>query len=47
MSHIREGFLQDVKDLEDPDLGRVEKLKVVDRMWRCWGTSLKWTTVER
>jgi len=41
-SHSREGFLQDVEDLESPDLGRQEKLQVVQRMWRSWGQQLEW-----
>jgi len=41
-SRIREGFLEDVVDLEDPDLGRAEKMRVVERMWRCWGEVLGW-----
>jgi nuclear-control-of-ATPase protein 2 len=41
-SRIREGFLEDVKDLEDPRLGRNEKLRVLDRMWKSWGTTLGW-----
>lgn len=35
---IREPFLEDLGDLEDPGLGREEKLLVVQRMWRCWGS---------
>ncbi|KAI4524433.1 NCA2-domain-containing protein [Schizophyllum commune Loenen D] len=41
-SRIREGFLEDVDDLEDPELGRREKLRVIERMWRCWGDLLGW-----
>ncbi|EIN12720.1 NCA2-domain-containing protein [Punctularia strigosozonata HHB-11173 SS5] len=41
-SRIREGFLEDVGDLEDPSLGRAEKLRVIDRMWRSWGAPLGW-----
>lgn len=41
-SRIREGFLEDVKDLEDPRLGRNEKLRVIDRMWKNWGMALGW-----
>lgn len=41
-SRIREGFIQDVEDLEDPELGRDEKLRVVDRMWKSWGRVLGW-----
>lgn len=41
-SGLREGFLEDVQDLEDPGLGRTEKLRVVDRMWKSWGEVLGW-----
>ncbi|KAG6890607.1 hypothetical protein C0995_006583 [Termitomyces sp. Mi166 len=41
-SRLREGFLEDVGDLENPDLGRIDKMKVIDRMWRCWGDVLGW-----
>lgn len=41
-SHLREGFLEDVVDLENPTLGRAEKLRVLDRMWRSWGEILHW-----
>ena len=41
-SRLREGFLEDVADLEDPGLGRSAKLHVVDRMWKSWGRSLGW-----
>jgi nuclear-control-of-ATPase protein 2 len=41
-STLREGFLEDVQDLEDPGLGRTEKLRVVDRMWKSWGEVLGW-----
>ncbi|KZT73903.1 NCA2-domain-containing protein [Daedalea quercina L-15889] len=41
-SRLREGFLEDVVDLEDPALGRAEKLRVLDRMWRSWGEVLGW-----
>ncbi|KAF4609591.1 hypothetical protein D9613_012272 [Agrocybe pediades] len=34
---IRLPFLEDLGDLENTELGRDEKLKVVERMWRCWG----------
>ncbi|KAF9468475.1 ATP synthase regulation protein NCA2-domain-containing protein [Collybia nuda] len=44
-SRLREGFLEDVSDLENPDLGRVEKLRVVERMWRCWGDILGWSKI--
>ncbi|KAL0961358.1 hypothetical protein HGRIS_006314 [Hohenbuehelia grisea] len=39
---MREGFLEDVGDLEDPRLAREDRLRVVDRMWRCWGARLGW-----
>ncbi|KAI6123925.1 NCA2-domain-containing protein [Pisolithus croceorrhizus] len=41
-SQLREGFLEDVRDLEDPSLGRWEKLRVLDRMWRNWAHELGW-----
>ena len=41
-NRLREGFLEDVGDLEDPRLGREEKLRVVERMWRSWGYVLGW-----
>ncbi|THH20087.1 hypothetical protein EW146_g1208 [Bondarzewia mesenterica] len=41
-SRLREGFLEDVGDLEDPALDRDEKVKVVERMWRSWGRVLDW-----
>jgi nuclear-control-of-ATPase protein 2 len=41
-SSIREGFLEDVQDLEDPGLDRTEKLRIVDRMWKSWGEVLGW-----
>ncbi|KAH6912957.1 ATP synthase regulation protein NCA2-domain-containing protein [Coprinopsis sp. MPI-PUGE-AT-0042] len=33
----RTAFLEDISDLADPLLAREDKLRVVDRMWRCWG----------
>lgn len=44
-SRMREGFLEDVADLEDPGLGRSEKLRVLDRMWRSWGEPLGWNRI--
>ncbi|RPD62206.1 NCA2-domain-containing protein [Lentinus tigrinus ALCF2SS1-7] len=44
-SRLREGFLEDVADLEDPSLGRLEKLRVLDRMWRSWGEPLGWNRI--
>ncbi|KAI0260242.1 NCA2-domain-containing protein [Gloeopeniophorella convolvens] len=41
-SRLREGFLEDIGDLEDPALDREEKLRVVQRMWRSWGHVLGW-----
>ena len=35
---MRTPFLEDLGDLEDTRLGREAKLRVVERMWRCWGT---------
>lgn len=34
---MRTPFLEDLDDLEDTELGREAKLRVVERMWRCWG----------
>lgn len=42
-SLLREGFLDDVADLENPDLSRMEKQRVVERMWRSWGSVLGWS----
>ncbi|KAJ7076389.1 NCA2-domain-containing protein [Mycena belliarum] len=42
---LRAGFLEDVGDLEDPGMPRAEKLRVVERMWRCWGGVLGWERV--
>ena len=36
------GFLEDIEDLENPDLGRQEKQNVIERMWRSWAYSLGW-----
>ncbi|KAI0031065.1 ATP synthase regulation protein NCA2-domain-containing protein [Vararia minispora EC-137] len=41
-SRLREGFLDDVGDLENPSLDRDEKVKVIERMWRSWGDVLGW-----
>lgn len=41
-SALKEGFMEDVADLEDPGLGRAEKLRVVDRMWKSWGEVFGW-----
>jgi len=34
---IQTPFLEDLGDLENTELGRDEKLKIVERMWRSWG----------
>lgn len=44
-SRLREGFLEDVDDLEDPAMPREEKLRVVERMWRSWGGVLGWNYI--
>ncbi|KAJ7201324.1 NCA2-domain-containing protein [Mycena pura] len=44
-SRLREGFLEDVGDLEDPGMPREEKLRVVERMWRSWGGVLGWNSI--
>ena len=41
-SRVREGFLEDIIDLENPELGREAKKRVIERMWRCWGVQLEW-----
>lgn len=46
-SLFREGFLDDVADLENPELGKLEKQRILDRMWRSWGDILGWTTIGR
>ncbi|ODN79548.1 hypothetical protein L202_03503 [Cryptococcus amylolentus CBS 6039] len=33
----REAFMDDLRMLENPSLGRGDKLRVVERIWRCWG----------
>lgn len=38
----REAFLEDLADLEDARLGKEDKLRVVQRMWRSWGGVLGW-----
>lgn len=37
-------FLQDLLDLEDPEVTKDAKLAVVDRMWRSWGMRLEWVS---
>ncbi|KAJ7201332.1 hypothetical protein GGX14DRAFT_571448 [Mycena pura] len=44
-SLLREGFLEDVVDLEDLGMPREEKLLVVERMWRSWGGVLGWNSI--
>ncbi|KAG1770838.1 NCA2-domain-containing protein [Suillus placidus] len=44
-SRLREGFLEDIEDLEDPGLRRSEKLRIIDRMWKSWGKELGWYTL--
>ncbi|KAH0832045.1 ATP synthase regulation protein NCA2-domain-containing protein [Lanmaoa asiatica] len=44
-SRLREGFLADVQDLEDPSLGWWEKLRILERMWNSWGHELGWYEV--
>ena len=41
-TRFREGFLEDIEDLEDTRLAREEKRLVVRRMWESWGTELGW-----
>lgn len=35
-------FMLDLLDLENPEVIRDAKLRVVERMWRCWGGRLGW-----
>jgi len=35
-ARIRLPFLEDLQDLENPLFNTEKKLRVVDRMWRCW-----------
>jgi nuclear-control-of-ATPase protein 2 len=35
-------FMLDLLDLENPEVNREAKLRVVERMWRCWGVRLGW-----
>ncbi|KAF8627426.1 hypothetical protein AX17_006241 [Amanita inopinata Kibby_2008] len=39
-SRLQEGFLEDVADLEDPELGRRDKISIINRMWRSWSPAL-------
>lgn len=41
-TRFREGFLEDIEDLEDTRLSREEKRMVMRRMWESWGTELGW-----
>jgi hypothetical protein len=33
----KQGFLDDLRMVEDPVLSRGDKLRVLERIWRCWG----------
>ncbi|KZT60280.1 NCA2-domain-containing protein [Calocera cornea HHB12733] len=44
-TRLREGFLEDIGDLEDVSLQRGDKRVVVQRMRSDWGTVLGWNTV--
>ncbi|KAK8847520.1 hypothetical protein IAR55_005378 [Kwoniella newhampshirensis] len=39
----RDSFLDDLRMVEDPGLTRGDKLRVVERIWRCWGVEGKKT----
>lgn len=41
----RQGFISDLVDLEDAQLSKEDKLRVVERMWRSWGMMLGWRTL--
>lgn len=36
-SRKKDGFLDDLRLIEDTKLTRGHKLRVVERIWRCWG----------
>lgn len=38
----REAFLDDLADLENAQLSKDDKIRVVQRMWRSWGGILGW-----
>ena len=38
-ARLRTPFLEDLNELENTQLSREAKLRIVERMWRCWGTS--------
>jgi nuclear control of ATPase protein 2 len=44
-SKLRAGFLEDIEDLEDPSFTRTQKLRVIERMWRCWSHVLGWERI--
>ncbi|KAL0580643.1 Nuclear control of ATPase protein 2 [Marasmius crinis-equi] len=44
-SQLKQGFLEDVEDLEDPELGGNERRLVLERMWRSWGSVLGLGTI--
>lgn len=46
-SRLREGFMQDVEDLEGTDehIGRSEMLAIAQRLWRSWGGALGWGAI--
>ena len=46
-TRLREGFLEDIEDLEDTRLGREEKRMVMRRMWESWGAELGWRRMGR
>ncbi|KAF8342777.1 ATP synthase regulation protein NCA2-domain-containing protein [Cantharellus anzutake] len=41
-SRLREGFLEDLSDLEESSFDKEEKFLIVQRMWRSWGQDLGW-----
>jgi len=45
-TRFREGFLEDIGDLEDMRLVREEKRLVVRRMWESWGGEFGWRTLD-
>lgn len=45
-SSLSDAFLEDVSDLQDPELSIDQKQAVVERMWRCWSVALGWGRVK-
>jgi nuclear-control-of-ATPase protein 2 len=37
LGSTKEPFLEDLRMIENPYLSRGDKLRVIERIWRCWG----------